>query len=318
MRTYASALQNKLGLLRQAFLPLGRKVAYIGYTGRRNFGDELLLDTYRRIAGRPVVPVLDTFSFQKRLPTDCVLGGGTVIGGTLYLRAFKRLRSRPSRVFCAGVIPGPIGEDWKYVLEACNIYTRSQRSRDRIRELGLEATALVDPAIFCGQLRSRNQDPRYASSLLLAPHGAHPYTEAHTRILAELTPTEKANLAVFASSPEDYRLCKHIYERHGGRLIKGWRSIDDSLAAIANTGFVVSTRLHPAICAASYGTPFRMLAYDEKHLEFAESITSEWVIIDPSAPIGPIFDDLRTQIRSPLPGVRRWHDSFDEFCIRFI
>ena len=109
-------------------------------------------------------------------------------------------------------------------------------------------------------------------------------------------------------------LCRTLCKQHGGRIIKGWEDLVKSLVAIAGARFVISTRLHPAICAASYGTPLRILAYDKKHMEFANSISAGSLLVDPHDQFGPIIDDLRNQSRILAPGTRKWHDAFDDFC----
>ena len=83
----------------------------------------------------PVIPVLDSFGFQPRLHKQCVLGGGTVIGGPIYLLAFQRLGLTPSHVLSAGVIPGPVNQDWRKLWKH-KIYTRSIESRERFRKVG--------------------------------------------------------------------------------------------------------------------------------------------------------------------------------------
>jgi Polysaccharide pyruvyl transferase len=315
MRAGLSALLNESKLLTSTLLNLQRRrTIYVGYLGRWNFGDELLHDIYRRVSGHRTLPVLDHFSLQPQLNAPCVLGGGTVIGGPIYLRAIQRLRLRPARVFCAGVIPGAIDSEWAKVLSGASVYTRSEESRERLAPLGINAMALVDPAVFASQIYSLVAWPAESRrSIIFAMHGSYAHADYYGAMIGRLNAGEKKNLVFFASSPADLTLCRAMRHRYGGKIMVGWRRLRAAVEAIAEARFVVSTRLHPAICAASAGTPFRMLAYERKHTEFAVSIDAETALADPSGDPIQIVEEMRQAKPGILPGVQQWQGRNDDF-----
>ena len=319
MRTFVSALANKARLIAATSLGLTRsKVPYVGYVGRRNFGDDLLLDIFRRISGRSTLPVLDTAALQPALSRSCVLGGGTVIGGPIYLDAIRRLNLSVESVFCAGVVDGDLDPSWVRVLADAAVFTRSAESRARLQALGVNARAMVDPAIFSQcvyDLPMRVKDD--CGRVVLAVHGQHPFGHVYQRIVHAMTADERRSLVWMASSPSDVAVCRELGARFGGVVLRGWRDLSRTLLIIRDARFVVSTRLHPGICAASFGTPFRLLAYGGKHAEFAASIGVDAILRSDRDRLEEALSEMRSTGRRLLPGVVRWIERYDEFRLHF-
>ena len=63
---YLKALINKLAFLKSSLFNSNRKY-YLGYVGRKNYGDDLLFEIFQLINNNEYVPVLDIFFFQKKL-----------------------------------------------------------------------------------------------------------------------------------------------------------------------------------------------------------------------------------------------------------
>jgi hypothetical protein len=108
-------------------------------------------------------------------------------------------------------------------------------------------------------------------------------------------------------------VCREFRRDFGGTILRGWADISHSLNAIANAAFVLSTRLHCAICAAALGTPYRVLPYGSKHHEFAGSIKARATLVEAGRKPRVVVEDLLNAERGLLPGVRHWLERFDEF-----
>ena len=93
--------------------PFKRRIAYIGWAGHENLGDEMLLEAYKRLfAGYHFMPLFhlspgkkalyERITGRKVFPAGC-LGGGTLINRDKgYLREFARLVKECPTRFCLG------------------------------------------------------------------------------------------------------------------------------------------------------------------------------------------------------------------------
>jgi polysaccharide pyruvyl transferase WcaK-like protein len=316
MQKKISALKNKTSLLVNSSYG-SYDIVYVGYVGRNNFGDDLILDIYRKTTQKKVLPVLDQFRLQRKLNSAATLGGGTLIGGEIYLRAFKSLNLIPRQVFCAGVIPGKIDSGWVDLLsEKVATYTRSEESKYKLEKAGIQANAFVDPAVFCPLIyQIKNSEPSGCGKIVFAVHGKYHFIEHIEKIIKNLAPEDKSNILFFSSSPEDVGLAKILAKKYKALTLDGWANVEISLSLLANAKAVFSIRLHPGICAASYGTPVRIIPYDMKHEEFASSIDASGLLIRNSSELKVAVEDVYSESASPSmeKKVQLWHERFNEF-----
>lgn len=251
-----------------------RGEAYIGYLGRGNFGDELLFEIYSKVSDKKVIPILDVLFFYKNFTHDLVLGGGTIIGGDIYLSAMKAFARKPKKVFCSGVIPGIIDSEWKNFLNESLVYTRSEKSKQMLLDFGLKCESRVDPAIYTSKVFAAKHGNVNREYTLIAPHYSGAHLDQIEFFILKRKPLAKS-IIWFSSSYTDIKLCKVLARKYGGRVLYGWKNIPKSLEYISSSKFVLSVRLHPSVCAASYKVPFVLLPYDQKHTEFLHSVGLE-------------------------------------------
>ncbi|BDF95564.1 polysaccharide pyruvyl transferase family protein [Pseudoalteromonas sp. KAN5] len=312
---YLKALINKLAFLKSSLFNNDRKY-YIGYVGRKNYGDDLLFEIFQLINNSEYIPVLDIFSFQKKIKVnDLVLGGGTIINGPIYLKSINKFKVKPKLTFCSGVIPGEMSSEWVTCLEATNVYTRSKESAEMCVKSGVSAKSYVDPGVYTSILYPQsNFSQKYSikESYLLCPHGKHSSMNFFIELIESILSDKKRNVTLFASSFEDLKICRSLSSLFNLNVIKGWLDITESNKAICQADFVISTRLHPSVVAASYGTPFLMISYEEKQKEFLGSIgCSDRLFIENDELINALYmNNIKRGITS---GVEYWHKRYPDF-----
>ncbi len=307
-------LSNKFNFFRLATTQ--RRNIYVGYIGRKNFGDDLLFDIYKHVTeDDKAAPILDAVKLPWKLRGQVVLGGGTIIGGQIYLKTFEKLRRRPSIVFCAGVIPGALSKQWIDLLKNTKIYTRSIESKDRLLSYGLDAVALVDPAIFSSLIYPLSDQQPVGP--VFAPHGHHTNVSLYRNLIEKVPILERPNITLFASSIEDEKISQFLAKEYGTRYLSGWKKVENSVSIIGSASYVISTRLHPAIVAASYGVPVRMVSYDEKHTEFANSISARSALFDLKSLDNEVASFSDGKRSSYIGTVAEWHEGYDKFCETF-
>lgn len=312
---YLKALINKLAFLKSSLFNNERKY-YLGYVGRKNYGDDLLFEIFQLINNREYIPVLDIFFFQKKIKAnDLVLGGGTIINGPIYLKSIQRFNVRPKLTFCSGVIPGEITNEWVASLRATNVYTRSKESTEMCIKSGVSAKSYVDPGIYTSILYPESNFSQKESTkvtYLLCPHGKYSSMNFFIELIESILSDKRKSVTLFASSFEDLKVCTSLSSLFNLNVIKGWLDITESNKAICHADLVISTRLHPSVVAASYGTPFFMISYEEKQKEFLGSIgCSDRLFIESDELINALC--MKNVKRGITSGVEYWHKRYPDF-----
>ncbi|MGH2597660.1 MAG: polysaccharide pyruvyl transferase family protein [Actinomycetota bacterium] len=292
--------------LRLAFPPRNR-IAYQGWVGHSNMGDEAIFDVCRHaFPEHRLVSVPGGFSFDRavRLSRSPIiraglLGGGTLIGRPGHRRPVERwLAAYPDlRAFALGV--GALDPDferridgfdvwdglraWRELLERFRIVTvRGPRSQEILAAAGIRSTVVGDP----GLLVATGGEKHVVQERLLG------INVGVSSRLSDIDWNEAlAELGRFARIMIDHgwrlRLVPvwtgdvpHVHElaRSIGRgvdVVEHWDQLPRLLEAISECEVFVGIKLHSVVFASAFGVPSLMLVYEPKGLDFQRSIDRE-------------------------------------------
>jgi len=268
------------------------RIDYIGWTGHGNLGDEACLSAIRALLSRrgPV---------RLRPTTDptgpvVVLGGGTLLFGTRFLKPAETALRRGAKLFVFGTgvdlsLPvdrwGARKSRWGHVLRAARfVGVRGPRSLDAVKRLGVRTGRVIgDPALSLAG--SHDRAHRRKDKFLLVNAGSDfPLPGGETRLMDQLgSLVERLRAASYrveylALRPGDIEKAKLLVDRFRLHVVPP--RMPAVLEAIHRSRFVVGTRLHAGVFAAACGVPPLMLAYQPKHHDFAASIGWERYVWD--------------------------------------
>lgn len=280
-------------------------IAYLGWQGYGNFGDDLLHDTWRAALGHPldVETPLTARSYAKQAPQVLrdrlrmvgarrlvLLGGGTTIGfGTWAGHAHRAaLAYGAEAVVGLGLGAAESGDThllstqpydwaaWQRVPRFRLAGVRGPLSQREV-EQNLQPTDVIgDPALLYPDVRPVT--PQGGSAIGVAL-GSDPTTrfdidavaaQVDRRARAEARPVR-----VFALSEADRPVAAAVAARlrvpH--ELHHYERDVHATMQAIASCTVLVSERLHGVIAAVALGVPTVPLAYASKCDDFWMSVT---------------------------------------------
>ena len=267
-------------------------VSYIGWLGRQNFGDEIMLRAVREMF--PGARVGYEIPGAKLL----LLGGGTLINRMTYLESLRRHDSpRVERVvFGSGVadpdfwgITEPI-DQWIDFLDSCTyVGVRGPRSEAILRDWGYKGDLeiLGDPGLSVQPTGSVVVDeglvvisPAFTSNELWGESDQRVFTA-----LADLVSGLRAEgrpVAYMSCFPGDDRFIMDIMRRSGtvdAEYIAAYADQEAGMELLARAGVVVAERLHAAVIAAAEGTPFVGIEYRPKIMDFARSVGQQDMVV---------------------------------------
>ncbi len=267
-------------------------VSYIGWLGRQNFGDEIMLRAVRELL--PEARVGYEIPSAKLL----LLGGGTLINRMTYLESLRRHDSpRVERVvFGSGVadpefwgITEPI-DQWIDFLDSCTyVGVRGPRSKAILREWGYKGDLeiLGDPGLSVQPTGSVVVDedlvvisPAFAGGELWGESDQRVFT-AIADLVAGLR-AEGRPIAYVSCYPGDDRFIMDIMRRSGtvdSEYVAAYADQEAGMELLARAGVVVAERLHAAVISAAEGTPFVGIEYRPKIMDFARSVEQEDMVI---------------------------------------
>lgn len=268
-------------------------VAYVGFTGHDNLGDEAV-----RVAVERLMPWADL----EADPTDPALlmvGGGTLLNGRRYYLT-RMLRQESASVeralFGTGVrSPEYWGttepmEEWFSFIDSCLFAAvRGPDSVKNLRKLGYAHSLPVigDPAL---SLEPPTDVARVSGRVVICPvftdgnlHGGSDddVFDALALLIQEAR-ADGREVVMLSAFPQDDRWIIEIMRRSEApdlNYVAGYADIDDTMGLLATADLVVAERLHAAIMAAAAGTPFVGLEYRPKMRDFARSVGQEAAII---------------------------------------
>jgi polysaccharide pyruvyl transferase len=317
------ALRAARNLAAHAYLlpPSSDRVAYVGWSGNENMGDEAILAAYRRaLHGYPLCQVsvrtplarLDRLT-PWRLFRAVLLGGGTLIGVPSYRSVLRSLLEQDERLTAlmlgAGVEePSYFGvnpltveairqanpatrEDqgslawselvrWEPVLRRFERVTvRGPRSRAVLRELGVDATVVGDPALL---LADETPTQRFRERRLGLNIGTTPgvWGSNPAALISEVVAFARAmrargwEIVLFPVWPPDLRCIEEAARRIGGNTVvfSDFLDLDRLFAAIRECHVFVGQKLHSVVFSSAVYVPSVMLEYHPKCADFHDSL----------------------------------------------
>ena len=268
-------------------------IAYVGFSGNRNLGDDAMLGAIRSLM--PWANV-DTDVPDPRI---VMVGGGTLFNaGNYYLNRVKRVDGPNMErvVFGTGVRSDRFWdateryEDWEPFLDSVlSIGVRGPDSLAAMRRWGYDGPVEVigDPAL---SLERPDGVEAVEGRVVVCPLHTNGELwggddEAVFDAIAATVARLKAgghDIVLMTAHPADDRWAIEIMRRSGHpdlEYLAGYDELDDTLALLASADLVIGERLHAVVLAAAMGTPFVAVEYRPKLLDFARSIDSEqWVV----------------------------------------
>jgi len=281
-------------------------VAYVGFTGHDNLGDEAV-----RVAIERLMPWA-RFETDPADPKLLMVGGGTLINGRRYYLN-RMLRQESASVeralFGTGVrspeywgVTEPM-EDWFSFIDASLFAAvRGPDSVENLRTLGYgrDLPIIGDPALY---LEPGDDIDRVEGRVVVCPvftngnlHGGSDddVFDSLARLI-ERARAEGRDVVMLSAFPQDDRWVIDIMRRaaaHDLPYLAGYADIDETMHLLASADVVVGERLHAAIMAAAAGTPFVGLEYRPKMRDFARSVGQEDAVIrtDQMDQLDDLFD----------------------------
>ena len=286
-----------------------RGLAYLGFAGRGNMGDELLFDIFSKHLAprqlclyprtpRELVSYLGSLRPPRR-PT-LLLGGGTFIGGPWWRSHIERsaLLVQPAHVVMVGAgamgsLAGqPGGEStareiarWMSVLGRCDQVTvRGPLTQQLLADAGIESRVVGDPALLA-DFRRALRVPRLLG-VNLGPTNGFGSVAAEAiisqivdAVLALAVRTASWRVRVVGANHEDAEVSAQLVER----LMTADIEVEVAMAPdpvafadlIAPCDVFVGQRLHSVVVATVLGVPALMLSYALKCDDFMASINRQ-------------------------------------------
>ena len=300
-------------------------VSYIGWLGRENFGDEIMLEAVQRLLPKARV------EYEAPGARLLLLGGGTLINRLTYLEALRRHDSpRVERaVFGTGVadpdywgITEPV-DQWIDFLDSCAyVGVRGPRSEAILRDWGYEGglEVLGDPGLSIAIPATAGSDD---GLVVVSPAftGGELFGESDEAVFATIGSFVESiraagrRAAYLSCYPGDDRFIMEIMRRSNSsdaEYVAAYADHAAGISLVARADVVVAERLHAAVVAAATGTPFVALEYRPKLRDFARSVGQESVTIRTDELTPPRLQELvdvatgDTQVQSLNNAVARF------------
>lgn len=299
-------------------------IAYIGWLGHHNLGDEAMYEACRRELGAPVVRLpseraLACMRAAARGPVfrAGLLGGGTVVGWSGYRARIERLlRHAPdARMYALGVgvlepehrygVNGDVRAELRRWAEPLSrferVTVRGERSRELLAGIGVDAAVVGDTALL---LADEVPHDGVEQGLLGLNVGvaATPWDDER-RVLRELAAfaadarARGWRIRLVSVWPKDDAVTAEVARSAGGaEVVQGWRDLDRTLAALRECQVFVGVKLHSVVLASGAHVPSVMVEYQPKCREFQDSIgRGDWSLPAERATageIGALVDEL--------------------------
>jgi polysaccharide pyruvyl transferase len=303
------AVQRSRGLA----LPQVPPVGYLGFAARGNAGDDAILLAHRRVLAPVRLGLLplhaepQVLSLLGRLRDrplfgGVLVGGGTVLGRGAWRRPLAHALAAhpgPLMVTGAGVEDPAFGgtrshtdrdelERWAELLSgAAHLTVRGPRSAELLREVGVDAGVVSDPALLLGPARvpSERVRPKLLGLNVADPEDQYAGTEtqaadACTRAVRTLL-ASGWTVRLLPFDRRDLAVALALRRAVGGRveIVRRFANVDGLLDAIAECDVVVGQRLHSVVLAAAVAVPALAIDYRPKCRDFQLSIGREpWTV----------------------------------------
>jgi len=308
-----------------------RRLAYLGFSGRGNMGDELLAQVFTEHLApqRLVVYPRDRSEVPSYLRAvlaggrpQLLLGGGTFIGSAywrqLLVQARRWTRPGPALLLGAGVMgaePGQADRDrslaelraWRPLLEQFEEVTvRGPRSAALLEAVGVAARVVGDPGLLVERPLERTPEPKTLGVNL--GFGGALRGGDQPRVVRELIDA----LRILHRRAEGWRF--HLIGANAQDLPslelaeELARAADlevevalcprpaDCAGAIARCSLFIGQRLHTVVVASALAIPSVMLSYSLKGDDFMDSIGRGAWSVATDAATGPEMAELLVEL----------------------
>jgi hypothetical protein len=279
---------------------------YFGWSGHHNIGDEVMLESIRRLL--PWVDI-ETSGDPGNL---IILGGGTLINRSSYLRQVtERDTPRAERAVIGTGVASPDywgqledPQRWVRWLGTCSyVGVRGPKSLDRLQSWGFEGELEV-----CGDsalLVERPDVERVPGRIVVAPAWTKGKLWGESdRVVMEAMAhavgawrSEGRDVVFLASSPDDDGQILQMERAMGSGLdfVQGYLDQTAAISTLASAELVVGERLHACVIAAAVSTPFVPIEYRPKLRDFSASLGKEHLVVRTDEISGPALVELASE-----------------------
>lgn len=296
-------------------------IAYLGWVNRGNLGDEAMYEAAKMVGNLPRLRAVPLHRPGRILATrgrasTLIVGGGTLLGRPEWLVRIREARRvlRPDRmiVLGTGVEPLAFGESRRtatlastrttalLLKDADFIGVRGPHSKEELGQWGVEAHVIGDPALALAGAATAppGSTRKVAINLANVADGLIPdrRTLLHeiSRVCDQLI-RAGSEVSFFAMEKSDLEMAKTLPR---AVTVLPWSpNLADVLSVIDSCDVIVSERLHGGILAAARRTPFVLLGYKPKILDFAASVDATHMVIPSDA---ASYDGIITAIDRAL------------------
>jgi hypothetical protein len=265
-------------------------LAYYGFLGDRNFGDELVFHSAQSLFKQATL-----MPIRRRMPIHflllirlfpaqikgIVIGGGTLIGPIWERAFFQGLVNKGRPVFVHGTgVRTMIDERnaWQKMLSG-SVFggVRGPRSAERIREI-LPMGVIGDAAfvMYQGEVRA----PLENEIRVLINLGVHEDYEGKDiarsaiRDLVNLLLTDGYAVEFLPCHAIDLDLGKELQSKFPALTVhKIPATFDEALSIFQHVNFALGERLHFTVMAILAGCPFQSINYADKHRDLLSSLS---------------------------------------------
>lgn len=342
-RIILASLFNKFSF----FVPDRRRSAYIGWLGHGNLGDEILFMAYSKLfpklslvsyVGPGKVELIETFLCIKNYHS-CVLGGGTLIFGSVYLERIKSLlRHRELPLFCLGTgVSNPtfwrsIGkeknddliQDWISLLERFHfVGVRGPDSKKVLELYGLKVPVHVvgDSAIslakdkFVKKKRNMTIGINFGKTFGAQWGDENVFMDILKHIIRELIEMG-FNITLFPVVRSDEETMRSVVSEIRTRVsfCSHWHNFHEFHSQLEKCDLFIGEKLHSVVIAYISRTPAIMLEYRPKCCDFMKSIGFEKFNVKTSDISWYIISDMIKDIYS---GLYEYQEQIDETILQY-
>lgn len=275
-------------------------LAYYGFLGDDNFGDNLVFESTQKLFGDYIVLPLQRHMpaftylyykfYLKTKITGIIIGGGTLISESFFMeKEFLWLMERQLPVFLHGTGINEIKELnplWKTGLKN-NLYggLRGPLSTERFKTEFIKDIDLIGDAafnLFNRKFLSSPNSLSVKSKKVLINLGTHkPY-------IGEDIFRQELSLFIEYLIKENYEIqfiaFHSVDKKHGDLLKEKYNQIEvisihqsyqNAEALFANACFAIGERLHFIVMALMVDCPIFCIMYGQKHLDLLKSLSLE-------------------------------------------
>lgn len=286
-----------------------KSITYLGFAGHGNLGDDAIFEVYQRllptyslwrmpVRKADVLRVAAAGQLIEHRRAPMLLGGGTVLGRTIWRHHIRRTRllvnPKTSTMLGAGVEDPDFCGDGRYtsreelarwhpILEQFDSITvRGPRSREILESVDIDARIVGDPALL---LAEADLTPRVNTGgpiLVNLTHGEDQWGgksldwSPHViRVLADLIRIGHT-IEFVSMEPEDVpKNNAAIAQLGGSSRHHSPASTDELIDLLRGAQLVIGTRLHTCVLAVAVGVPTVSLEYRPKCRDFMASVAAD-------------------------------------------